>query len=161
MKITPFRYFQGLLAICSLSLALVSCDKDINDNTGGDPTYNTTGNADGSQQTPPVTTSATATLFGEFNARTNNWEYRINWSGLSSTATAVQIHGPATIGTAGQMQIALTISVPGATGKAEGNVTLSAEQETYLLANQLYYTILSATHVNGEIRGQIIAQRVQ
>lgn len=160
MKTIQFKPIRTFLAICALSIALVACDKDTFEGEQGDPTYTTTGQANGDQTTPPTTTSASATLIGDYNARTNNWEYRISWTGLASTASAVQIHGPAQIGTAGTMQAALVITTPGVTGKAEGNITLTEEQQAYLLANQLYFTIINATHVNGEIRGQIVATRV-
>jgi hypothetical protein len=159
MKLHPFRTIYAVAALSFLSLTFVACDKDVMDGNNGDPVYTTSGDASGSQQNPPVTTSATATLFGEFNARTNNWEYRINFTGLSSAASAVNIHGPASIGATGDFQFALAISTPGTTGKAEGNVQLSEQMETYLLANQLYYTIVNTTYLGGEIRGQITAVR--
>jgi hypothetical protein len=161
MKIHLIRSFRHIAAVAILGCSLAACDKDtIIDNNNSDPTYSTNAQASGSQTTPPTTTSASATLVGEYNARTNNWEYRVNWSGLASTATAVQIHGPADFGTAGEMQAALVISSPGVTGRAEGNITLTEVQEAYLLANRLYFTVINATNINGEVRGQIMANRV-
>ena len=162
MKALQFRNFKEIAVACALSMALIACDKDVlTDNNSGDPTYSTTASASGSQTTPPTTTSASATLTGEYNTRTNNWEYRINWTGLASTATAVQIHGPADIGTPGEMQAALVISTPGITGKAEGSVSLNEVQEAYLLANRLYFTVVNATNINGEVRGQIMVNRTR
>ena len=162
MKTIRFKALKAAAAIALLSFTLVACDKDENiDNNNGDPVYSTTAQASGSQTTPPTTSSGSATLGGEYNARTNNWEYRINWNGLATTASAIQVHGPAIAGAAAEMQIALAITMPGLTGKAEGNVTLTEQQEAYLLANELYFTIINATSVNGEVRGQIIANRVK
>jgi hypothetical protein len=162
MKALQFRHLKQISIVGALSIALIACDKDtLIDNNNGDPTYSTTASASGSQTTPPTTTNASGTLTGEYNARTNNWEYRINWTGLASTATAVQIHGPADIGTAGEMQAAVVISTPGVTGKSEGSISLNEVQEAYLLANRLYFTVVNATNINGEVRGQIIVNRVR
>ncbi len=158
IQIKPIRNFLG---ICALSLGLVACDKDDFDNPQGDPVYTTSAQANGTQTTPPVTTSATATLIGEYNARTNNWEYRISWTGLANAASAVQVHGPAEPGIAGSMQASLVITTSGITGKAEGNIKLTEEQEAWLLADKLYFTVMNATHIEGEVRGQIYARRVQ
>ena len=160
MKLFQFKKFRFLFVALVLSAGLVACDKDNFDETPSDPTYATTAQANGSQENPPVTTSGTATLIGEYNGRTNNWEYRINWTNMSSIVSAVQIHGPAQAGIAGQMQVALAITTPGITGKAEGNVTLTEEQQGYLLANQLYLSIITPSHVNGEVRGQIMTSQV-
>jgi hypothetical protein len=158
MKTFQRRTGLGLLALSAvLALLLTSCSKDDLDTNNGDPTYSTTGNASGSQQTPPVTTTGSGTMTGAYNARTNNWDYDIDWSTLAGTVTAVQIHGPATIGASGSLQVALTITTNGVNGNATGSVTLTEQQEAYLLAGQLYYTLLTTAHVTGEVRGQISA----
>ena len=159
MKTTPvnrkklFSVFAGIL----LSVFFISCSKN-NDDTNSQ-VYNTSGNASGGQQSPPVTTSGSGAMSGTYNATTNNWQYTINWSSLSSTASAVEIHGPASPGVNASLLLAVTITTPGATGSASGNFTLTDQQEAYLLAGQLYYTVLTATHITGEIRGQITASQ--
>ncbi len=146
----------SLVAGMALSVFFISCTKD-NNNNGNAQMYTTSGNASGAQQSPPVSTSGTGTLSGTYNATTNNWQYMINWSTLSSTASAVEIHGPASSGVNASLVLALTISTPGLTGSASGNVTLTEQQEAWLLAGQLYYTVLTATHITGEVRGQVSA----
>ena len=145
-----------VIAGIALSVFFISCTK--NDNGNGDTQmYNTSGNASGAQQSPQVSTTGTGTLSGTYNATTNNWQYTVSWSTLSSAATAVEIHGPANAGVNGNLVLALTISTGGINGSASGNVTLTEEQEAYLLAGRLYYTVLTATHITGEVRGQISA----
>jgi hypothetical protein len=80
---------------------------------------------------------------------------------MTTSVTAVQVHGPADVGASGEMQLALTVTLPGVTGNAEGNVKFSEDLEAHLLANKLYFTVINATHVTGEVRGQITATRVQ
>ena len=146
----------ALLAGAFLATAAVSCSKEDN-TTGNTETYNTTGNASGSQQSPAVTTAGSGSLAGTYDARTNNWQYTINWSTLTSAATAVQLFGPANAGVNGNMLLALTITTPGINGSASGNVTLTEQQEAWLLAGQLYYSVITATNISGEVRGQVTA----
>jgi hypothetical protein len=151
-----FRIYSALLiAALTISSLFTACSKDDND-TSTTQTYNTAGNASGSQQSPPVTSSATATLTGNYNAATNLWQYTINWSGLAAGATVIEFRGPADVGVNGSLVLSLTVSGGGTSGMVNNSVTLTAEQEAHLLANKLYFTILNATHVTGEIRGQVI-----
>ncbi|MEO7924491.1 MAG: CHRD domain-containing protein [Chitinophagaceae bacterium] len=155
---TIFNRKRGLLAlftVITFSALFISCTK--NDNNNNSQTYNTTGNASGAQQNPAVATTGTGTMTGTYNATTNNWQYTINWSTLTSTASAVEIHGPASAGVNAALLLGLTITTPGINGSANGNITLTEQQEAYLLAGQLYYTVLTAAHITGEIRGQISA----
>lgn len=144
-----------IYAFLILSVSLFACKKDSNENIAQN--YSTTGNASGSQENPPNSSSATGTLTGTYNSETKVWQYNINWNNLTSAATAVELRGPASIGVNGALMFALSISAPGINGTASGNVTLSAQQEADLLANKCYYTILSSTYLTGEIRGNITA----
>ena len=137
------------------SLFLASCMKDNNGPNNNAQMYTTSGNANGAQQSPPSGSSGTATLTGTYNTTTNLWQYSINWTNLSTTATAVEVHGPAELGVNAGLAFALGITTSGATGSANGSTTLTAQQEADLLAGKLYYTILTATNITGEIRGQI------
>lgn len=137
-----------------LSILFISCSKD-DMGDGGDKTYTTSGNASGSQQNPAVATGGTGMLTGSYDTKTNIWQYTINWNTLSSVATAVQLSGPADAGINGNLLTALSITTPGINGSASGTVTLTEEQETWLLAGRLYYTVITASNISGEIRGQI------
>ena len=148
----PLQLFLGAALV--VSTLFVSCDKEDDDDMT-DQTYSTTGNASGSQMNPSNTSSSTGTLTGTYNARTNVWQYNINWTNLSTTAGLVQVYGPAGVGVNGTLLFPLAITIPGASGSASGNIMLTDAQETALLANNTYFTISSATFPSGEIRGQI------
>jgi len=148
----PLQLF--LSAALVVSTLFVSCEKDDDDGMT-DQTYSTTGNADGSQMNPTNTSTSTGTLTGTYNARTNVWQYNISWTNLSTTAGLVQVYGPAGVGVNGTLLFPLSITTPGASGSASGNITLTDTQETALLANNTYFTISSTTFPSGEIRGQI------
>lgn len=156
MKTIGMKTLPAILAGLSLSFLMISCsvDNEVNMDT---EVYNTSGPASGAQQNPSVNTSATGNLSGTYNTRTNTWNYAVNWTSLSSAATAVQIYGPADLGANASMLLALNITTQGLSGNANGTVTLTDQQEAWLLAGKLYYSVLSATHITGEIRGQITA----
>jgi hypothetical protein len=156
MKMNFFRPLQLVFAAALLvSIVFVSCTKD--DDAVDDQTYTTTGSASGSQMSPSNGSTGTGTLSGSYDARTNIWQYTINWTSLTATAGLVQVYGPATAGVNASLLFPLAITTPGVSGSATGSVTLSDAQETILLANNMYYTISSATYTGGEIRGQITA----
>jgi hypothetical protein len=106
---------------------------------------------------PSNASTSTGTLAGTYNAKTNVWQYNINWSNLSTAAGLVQVYGPAGMGVNGTLLFPLSITTPGATGSASGSITLTDAQETALLANNTYYTVSSTTYPGGEIRGQVTA----
>ena len=149
----PFQLIFG--AVLIVSTLFVSCDKD--DDLNNDETYSVAGNASGSQVNPSNNSTATGTLSGSYNARTNSLTYNITWTNLTTTAGLVEVYGPATAGTNGSLLFALTITTPGTSGSASGTTTLTDAQETHLLANNIYYTVSSSTYPAGEIRGQITA----
>lgn len=82
---------------------------------------------------------------------------------LTGVATAAHIHGPAPVtGTAPPVHDFFTAAqhipapVPTAGGLIIGNATLSAANETSLLAGLLYINIHTAANANGEIRAQLV-----
>jgi CHRD domain len=150
----PLQLFFSVALV--VSTLFVSCDKE-DDADMNDQTYNTTGNANGSQMSPSNTSTGTGTLTGTYNARTNVWQYNISWTNLSTTAGLVQVYGPAGTGVNAALLFPLSITTPGASGSASGSITLTDVQETALLANNTYYTVSSTTYPSGEIRGQVTA----
>ena len=158
MKINLFNR-KPLQLVCGAALVVstlfVSCDKD--DDIVDDQTYTISGNSSGSQVSPSNTSTATGTMTGSYNARTNLLSYTINWSNLSATAGLVEMYGGATAGVNGTLLFPLSITTPGVTGSAGGSITLTDAQETDLLAGKTYYTVSSSTYPSGEIRGQVSA----
>lgn len=146
------------IAIPILSmLFLVACSKDDNNNNNGgeDQVYTTQGDANGSQQNPPVATSGTARLVGTYNSSDNKWEYSISWSSLTGAASIIEFHGPADVGVNGAILFSVEINAGGSNGATSRTVTLTEQQEDYLTSGRIYYTIITSAHVTGEVRGQV------
>lgn len=110
----------------------------------------------GSKVVPSVTTSGTGTYSATYNTSTKTLNCNFTWTNLSSAVTAVHLHGPASVSQNAAIQIFTTPSgTLGTSGSSSGSVTLSASQETDLLAGNWYIDIHTSTFTNGEIRGQL------
>lgn len=153
-----FRFFRTTMAVMALSVACIvtSCDKD-DDDIDNDQTYSISGNASGSQEVPTVATSATGTLTGNYNARTNMLTYSISWTGLSGNISMAHFHGPALAGASAGPIHDISIATNGMAGSTTGSITLADSTETHLLNGRLYYNLHTVLNPNGEIRGQVTA----
>jgi len=139
-----------------LAISLASCKKDNNNNTNNN-LYTVSGSASGANEVPAVTTSGSGTLTGSYDASTKVLQYNVSWTNLSGTATAAHFHGPAPAGQNATVVVPFTLVNNGNAGTASGSTTLTAAQETDLLAGNWYFNVHTAAHPGGEIRGQVSA----
>jgi len=106
----------------------------------------------GAAEVPPVNTQARGAAEVQFNANTNLLTWKVTYSGLSGSATAGHIHGPASAGqNAG-------VAVPFTNVNANpivGQATISPQQYGDLAAGLWYVNIHTAANPGGEIRGQL------
>ena len=113
-----------------------------------------TATLDGAQQVPPVESPGTGMAEITYDTETKMLEWTVEYSGLTEAPTAGHFHGPAAAGeTAG-------VAVPfegDLASPIEGSATLTAEQETELLAGRYYINLHTPAHPDGEIRGQVEA----
>lgn len=153
--LTLARKFAAAATILFSALLISSCDND-DDDDFDDNTYSISGNASGSQEVPAVTTSATGTLTGTYDADDNKLNYTINWNGLSGVISVAHFHGPALAGaTAGPIHD-ITIGTNGMSGTTSGTITVADSTETHLLNGRVYYNLHTIANPNGEIRGQVL-----
>lgn len=136
------------------TLMFTSCEDE--DVSNDDEVYTLSGNASGSQMSPAVTTSATGTITGTYNARTNLLQYDVNWTGLAGAASHVYFNGPAMAGANAGVIHDVAISTNGISGRSNGSITIADSTEAHLLAGKMYYTVTNALNASGEVRGQIV-----
>ena len=154
MKIKLFSK-NALIALCaSVSFVLASCENDDEDLVN-DKKYNVSGDASGAQEVPAVTTTATGTLSGTYDSKTNVLQYNINWTGLSGDISVAHFHGPALAGVDANPIIDLAVTTNGVNGNITGSATLHDSTETHLLNGKLYYNLHTVLNPGGEIRGQV------
>jgi hypothetical protein len=151
-------------AIASFSLmsvfALTSCDKNDNkDNTNNTP-YTVSGNASGSQMVPTVSGNGTAAINGTYNPANMTLTYTTSWSNLSGAPTSAGFYSGATgtNGTAMGSNWSLGTGLTG-TGTFTSSMVLTQDQANQLTSGGWYYTLGTANHSGGEVRGQIAASR--
>ena len=107
----------------------------------------------GSQEVPPVETSANGKIEVTFDSDTRMLSWELDYSGLSGAATAAHFHGPADPGENAPPVIALEEFGDG----SKGSVELPEEHSEQLVAGKLYFNIHTEQNPNGELRGQITA----
>jgi hypothetical protein len=143
-----------------LSFTFVSCNKDDEDNNNdnnNNTEYDLAASADGGQETPAVTTNASGSLTGKYHKGSKELNYTVTWQGLSAPASDMHFHGPADPGTPANVVVPITGFTSDVEGTYTGSTTLTAAQETELLAGKWYFNVHTANHPAGEIRGQITA----
>jgi hypothetical protein len=84
---------------------------------------------------------------------TNSLSWNLTFSNLSGPAVAAHFHGPATPA----QDAGIQVTISDLTSPSVGNATLSAAQETDLLAGLYYINYHTSMCSGGEIRGQVIA----
>jgi CHRD domain len=100
-----------------------------------------------------IATAATGNAIATYDRSTNSFCYSLSYVGLSVLPEKFShIHGPAAIGANGS----IIFTLPTASNK-NGCVTMTEEQEGWLLDNLLYFNVHSTVLCPmGELRGQII-----
>ncbi len=105
----------------------------------------------GASEAPATSSPGTGTLTGTLDPDTHAFNYTLNYTGLTGTATAAHIHGPAAAGANAPVLVPFASPAAGATGM----VTLTDAQQAALMAGQTYANVHTAANPGGEIRGQI------
>lgn len=136
----------------SLLLASVGVGTLLLSTVASAATTSWTAKLEGSQEVPPVTTSAGGSVSFTFDDASKVLSGTITITGLSDTnVTLVHIHS----GAAGQNgPVEATLGQP-SSGTIQVNQTLTAAQEAALDKGELYVNIHTAANQNGELRGQL------
>jgi trimeric autotransporter adhesin len=109
---------------------------------------------EGSQEVPPVTTSATGTTYGTFDDSNNYLYIYADAVGFSSNVTAAHIHIGAA-GVNGPIVYPLSGSTGGTTYSSFDFFILSASEAADFLAGLHYVNIHTINNPGGEVRGQV------
>jgi len=167
MKLIKLTAFTSLLFVLVLSMS--SCEKNAEKRTTTD--YEKTGIImSGAQETPAVPSSALGTMDVLYSKETRTLTYKVTWSGLTDSVSAMHIHGLAPTGfAAGVVQNIVTASNGIFPQKTNGKYTFLksgtisgtlladgvAVKEQDILNGVYYMNIHTPAYPGGEIRGQI------
>jgi hypothetical protein len=112
----------------------------------------------GQAERPTPVNNANALGTGTLVIEGNTLHFDIRYTGLSGTAIAAHIHGPANASEATNVLINLQPfngGAFGASGTLSGAVTLTPAQKAMILAGKTYVNVHTDANQGGEIRGQI------
>jgi hypothetical protein len=123
----------------------------------------------GTNEVPPVTTTATGTATATLDISTKVLTVTGTYTGLSGAVTApgalasgAHIHGPAAAGANAGVLFNLTATagtpVTGGTFTQTTTITLTDAQITEINNGQYYVNLHTVANPGGEIRGQLIKQ---
>jgi hypothetical protein len=117
----------------------------------------------GAQQVPAVVSGGTGTGTVLLNAAETQITVNLNFTGLSSAASAAHIHGPAAAGANAGVLFDFAAVVPAATSGSIPAQTfaITPAQVAELKAGLYYFNIHTGNFSGGEIRGQIGLAAVQ
>ena len=142
-----FRIVAYTLCMAA-SFTITSCNND--EGPAADIVAFTDVSLSSAQEVPLGSSTATGSLNMEYDKNSNLLEYTITYSGL--TPTSMHFH-KGLVGVAGGVE--QEVSGPYSSGMT-GTITLTADQETDLLANNWYLNVHTATNPGGELRGQVV-----
>ena len=110
----------------------------------------------GLQEVPANASTATGLATVQLNAAETMITVNANWTGLSATATAGHIHGPAAAGVNAPVVFPFSGVAAATSGSIPGqSFAITAPQVAQLKAGQFYVNIHNATFPGGEIRAQL------
>lgn len=156
------KFFAVGSALLLSGFVFTSCDKNDNDNDNNSNRFTLSGNANGSQMVPSVTTNGTATMTGTYDASTNTMVYTTNWNNMSGAPTSGGFYtgSSGVAGTAAGSSWSMGSGLS-SSGTFSGQTVLTDAQETDMRNGNYYYSMGTSSNVNGEIRGQMTATQVQ
>jgi hypothetical protein len=106
-----------------------------------------------SSEVPPKASNGHGELAATYDTSSKVLQWKVTYADLTGPASMAHFHGPAPVGkNAGVM---IPIPMDKLASPIEGQATLTAAQETDLLAGNWYFNVHTAKNPGGEIRGQV------
>ncbi|MGA3399341.1 MAG: CHRD domain-containing protein [Acetobacteraceae bacterium] len=112
----------------------------------------------GSSEVPATTSDGTGKAMATLDTASKSFSYRVTFDKLSGPATAAHFHGPAAPGK--NAGVVVPIDGKNPTSPAFGSATLTDPQIKDLEAGKWYVNVHTAANPGGEIRGQVMPQKV-
>ena len=104
-------------------------------------------------------TTASGAATGTIDTSTLVLSWDISYAGLSSAATTLHFHGPATASQNAGAQVNIG-AISGLGSPSIGSTTINSIQTDNLLAGLIYINLHSTNYGGGEIRGQVLVSAV-
>lgn len=145
------KKMAALLMLAAAPLVLPSC-KSSNSPTPDDPNDMFGATMSGTNEVPPVSTSATGNYTANYNRVTRVLSYTVTYQGLTPTMGHIHsVTASAAVGNNGPVTIPFTTL----TSPIVGQTTLTQEQQDAMYAKRTYANLHTTAYPNGAIRGNI------
>jgi hypothetical protein len=106
-----------------------------------------------STEVPPKTSDGHGELTGSYDTSSKVLQWKVTYADLTGPASMAHFHGPAPAGK--NAGVVIPIPMDKLASPIEGQATLTAAQESDLLAGNWYFNVHTAKNPGGEIRGQV------
>jgi len=106
-----------------------------------------------SSEVPAKTSDGHGELTATYDTASKVLHYKVTYADLTGPASMAHFHGPAPVGK--NAPVAVPIPMDKLASPIDGDATLSAAQESDLLAGNWYFNLHTAKNPGGEIRGQV------
>jgi len=103
-------------------------------------------------EVPPTGTAGTGKLSATFDPDTKDFDYKVEYQGLTGPASAAHFHAPASKGQNAPVSVPMTGSLA---SPIAGKTKLTSEQSDALSNGKMYFNVHTEAHKSGEIRGQL------
>jgi len=110
----------------------------------------------GASQVPPVQTAGKGSADLTYDPASRVLTWSVTTSDLSSPVTMAHFHGPAAADKNAGVQIWISKKGEAPANPITGQATLTSEQATMLMDDQLYINVHTKDHPAGEVRGQVV-----
>ncbi|KMZ11969.1 hypothetical protein BHUM_03071c [Candidatus Burkholderia humilis] len=107
-----------------------------------------------SSEVPPRVSKGHGVLYASFDTDTKVLTWTATYADLFGPPTMAHFHGPAPVGQNAKVQI--PVDKKALASPMKGQVTLTDQQVTDLMAGQWYFNIHTPENPTGEIRGQVM-----
>ena len=150
MEFIMALYRKNLTSILLVSLLTLSaCNMPSSDTT------KLTSTLTAASEVPPINSKANGVADVHIDVKNYKLSWTIKYSDLSGIVTGAHFHGPAKAGVNADVVVPINgdLSSP-----IKGEATLTPEQTAELLEGKWYVNLHTATHPDGEIRGQVVTK---
>lgn len=148
------KTMAAMLMLIGAPLLMTSCSMTGSSSTPDDPNDTFGATMSGSNEVPPVSTTATGNYKANYNRVTKVLSYTVTYQGLTPTmghihsvtaTTAAGNNGPISIGFGSTLTSPIT-----------GQTTLTQDQQDAMYGKRTYANLHTTANPNGELRGNIV-----
>ncbi|QJD78644.1 CHRD domain-containing protein [Spirosoma rhododendri] len=150
---TKPKMLATALMLVAAPLLMTSCSMTGSSSTPDDPNDTFGASLSGSNEVPPVSTSATGNYTANYNRVTKVLSYTVTYQGL--TPTMGHIHSVTATSAAGNNG-PVSIGFGSLTSPIVGQATLTQDQQDAMYGKRTYANLHTTANPNGEIRGNIV-----